>query len=473
MPGALIGALLFFGGCGGDYPAEKAYWHYARQYAAVLAHPAAADVKSFAGAVQGLRDIIARYQAWPRAVELQITLAHFFAVRGDRDAAEQELRKVLVTFPEYREQCAQAQFMIATLAEQRGDMLAAAAAAASVMETYPATLAGLQAPVYIIDLYKRNGMKSDAAVAAAKALRQYDNLIAMNPYGVVVPQALEYMSAVYVNQQRPADALQALKAFAGKYPKSPAAVPALLAQVRIQSDILKSYDTAAMICTQIIRDYPAHAVTRSLYITAGDLYVRCRQFDTARRTYAAAAERYPKDSVLQAAVQMAVAASYDSAGDGERARLEYSAVVNRYPLSAQALQVPLVLASHYRQAGDTENMQKTLDAALVQYRLIITNTARQPRAADALELTASVYMIQKKHAEAIAALAEFRRRFPADMRAAGILLKTGVIYEEALNDAVNARACYQEFLQRYPSHALAGTARERLHQLLRAENQSI
>src|SRR3989339_1348334 len=104
--------LLFLAGCGGDYTAEKAYWHFARSCGQFMQDPARANDADFQRTADGLRAIIQHYPSWKRAAELQFNLGKLYASRRDFTAAENEFRKVLTDFPDKQELCVHAQFAI-------------------------------------------------------------------------------------------------------------------------------------------------------------------------------------------------------------------------------------------------------------------------------------------------------------------------------------------------------------------------
>jgi TolA-binding protein len=168
---------------------------------------------------------------------------------------------------------------------------------------------------------------------------------------------------------------------------------------------------------------------------------------------------------MDAAVQLALAVSYDRAGKWDKALEEYRKIIAKYPALPQSLQIPIIIAEHYRREQKTAEAEKALNDGLEQYQKVIQEHSGQEIAIEAQGLTSAIYLMQKKVDAAVRTLVDISQKYPLDGRAPVALLKAGLVCENDLNDISRAAALYTEFITKYPTHRLVSLAQIRLEKI--------
>lgn len=467
----LMCVIAFLSGCSSDYDAERAYWHFMRIHAATMKDPAPASIDDFKNATEALRGIVRKFPRWKKAPELQLILAQMYVSRGELDRAEMEYRNLISTFPQQHEVCAVAQYSIGALTEQQGRVKDAAVEFLRIIDLYPTTTIGLKMPAHMVSFRRRHGTVSDIDNAFQQAMRHYQNLIETNPFSDMVPAVQEVMVTMCVDNQRAPDAVKALQSFVDTHTQAPACPNALLSLAHLYRVALKQPDRAIAVYEQIINAPPSKQAKTALLELTGMLAIagnRSKAYDQVQT----AGKRYPADSTLAASMRAAIAYSYELAGQWPQAEKELRAIMQAYPETSPALQMPLAFISHAVKSGNIDEQANALQEALAYYGQVIQRTRNKAVAAEAQEMSAAAYMLVEKYPEALYALRVLREQYPSDDRAPMAKLKMAAIYENNQNDIQKTLAAYRQFLVEYPLHKLAYYARSQIERIRAAEKKS-
>lgn len=458
-------SLVFVIGCGGSYNAEKMHWHVNKTHGKIIKNPAEANEQEFNDTVKSLREIVKKYPAWNYSAEIQFHIGRLYASRKKFDNARKELMKVIMNFPEKSELCARSRFFIGGLYERQGDWEKALSDYEQVTERYPNTYVGIQCPLYIADYYRKHNMKEESEKAYTMAIRRYNSIIEINPYSKQVPVVHELIMLAYGRQGKWNELINSLQRFADKYPKTEAAPAALYMIASVYRNIFKKPDKAEEIYRRITSVYPENNIGKNAQFEIVNLSILKGDMETAEKEFKKIQEEYPDDVAINTAAQFAIAAGYEKTGNWDYALREYKKLQNEYPETVEALKVPIVIAHHYQKTEQVSKAEEAFNEAIAVYKVIIQNKSEKEITVVARELTAKVYVMQKRWNNAIKELSLLRKKYPGDPRAALVLFKMAGIYKTELKDSARAFDTYSKFLKEYPDHELAEAARNSLDNL--------
>jgi TolA-binding protein len=468
----LLLMITMAGGCG-NYRAERTYWKINQQHQNVILHPADASEKEFQLTVARMKKVIDENPAWDKSADIQLLIGQMYAARRDIDNAREELLKVVMNYSDHSELSAQAQFLIGALYEQRKEDGKALQQYNEIIGRYPETLIGMKMPLYIAQYYERNGMTDDSREAYLRAIRGYQSLVDMNPYSDNVTMINDFIVLAYLHLGQQDEALETLKRFVERYPKSKAAAMALYKMAHLYSSLYKQPEKAVAMYQRVINDYPDSTLEKDIRLEMGSMYATYGKLTEARKEFDSLMARYPRDVPLCAAAQMALASSYDRIGRTDEAIAVYQKIIAQFPRTTQAMYAYLIIADHYRASGNTAMARKTFEQAIDRYDAFLRSGADNDECAEVLELKATALTMQEKWDDALSTLETLRRQYPSNIRAPVALLKMAVIYETGKNDKARAEKTCNDFLTTYPSHELGYVAKTMLLRLQAANGKDV
>lgn len=176
-------------------------------------------------------------------------------------------------------------------------------------------------------------------------------------------------------------------------------------------------------------------------------------------------ERFRTVSGLQAQAQLARARSFEEEGNNERARQEYVALLNEYPLTAQALDVLVYLPDYFERIGQPRFQQEWTERAEQELRKIVDSQKNNQLGLQASSYLGTFLIRQKRFHDAIVQLETLRQDFPNTQEAATALMKIAVTYDKDLNDKARALETYREFLKQYPQSRVRSTVENEIRKL--------
>jgi TolA-binding protein len=462
----VLPALLpFFAGCGGSYQAEKLYWNATKKYASVMQKPETASPADFTAMISAVREVVKRYPGWENSAKLQYQIGTMFAARDDYATAEKELKDVYMNFPAQPEVGARSLFSIGSIYEHRGDWNTALAKYNELIDRYPASETGLQTLMYLAKHYQKNKQAAEAEKAFTRANRAYTSLIEAYPYTNWMPSLQSLLIATYGEQGKWKEAIAMLEATAKKYPDGDAAPVSLYRAAIIYRDVLKDQDKALALFRKIIQEYPKSKLGKNVQLDIGNLAALKGDMVQAQQEFNTLLEKYPDDTSLCAVAQMSVAMGYQKAGRWEDALREYQKLQQTYPLTKEALSVPIVVARHYQDAGNNQEATRVMNDAITGYRALLNGKINPQVGVIVFDALSTVHGMLGQWPQAVEDLNALRHAYPRDQRAPAALLKIGVIYQEKLVDISRAREVYQQFTQEYPSHPMLALVQSVLEKL--------
>lgn len=216
----ILGSLILCAGCGGDYYAEKTYWHLNMKHGQTIRAPGDATEKEFMETISALKKVVSKYPAWGKSAEIQFQIGQTYVSRKDFSNARKELMEVVMNFPN--------------------------------------TIESLQVPLMIAIYYHSNNRPDEANNAFRDAIAGYSNIIQKNPGKRIAVIAQEFIANAYAMQYKWDDALRALNLLVLKYPNDPQAATALFEAAQIYEEKLEEPSKAYDLYAKLAKNYPNH-----------------------------------------------------------------------------------------------------------------------------------------------------------------------------------------------------------------------
>ena len=263
-PGAKALALLallivpFMSGCSTNYDGERLYWK-AQQYQTktISKDPKKATPEQYATAIQMNERVLQRAAGTVWAAKSQVAIGSLYALQEQYDEARDAFRLVLQNYNGQRELCLNARLGIAKTyeAQQRWDE--AVAAYQQISDYHAWTRMGLEAPLYIATIYRRQGESEQAAKAHERAIHFYTKMIPDAPTPEAATVAKNYLAMAYQWGSDWAKAVEVLEEIVD----APAGVDrpmVLLTMASLYQTKLDNLPKAEAAYRRLVQEFPEH-----------------------------------------------------------------------------------------------------------------------------------------------------------------------------------------------------------------------
>jgi len=199
----------------------------------------------------------------------------------------------------------------------------------------------------------------------------------------------------------------------------------------------------------IIKRYPGSLFAIQSRLGLGNLYLAKREFQKARQEYQGLVDGCGRRENLCAQGLMAISNSYEREGRWEEALGGYRKIMQEYPFSSKALDLPLRVIRHYSRAKDEKGLQNSVDEA-VAYYLGLKEKSRASRGGHMFDsLIARSYIEGMRWQEALDALEKIVRDYPKSNPEEALFLKA-LIYQNKLKDPLKAKEEFLRISRDYP-----------------------
>jgi TolA-binding protein len=181
-PAVLVSLCLTLVSCGQDqYSIEREYYQAKKQVQIILNDPHATPPDQLQNTVDTLNDFIHQHPKSNLALEAQFNIAKLYIATQAYEKGRSQLNKIIQTYSKFRSVCAEAFILKGNSyeAQNRWDM--ALGEYNHVIESYPLTEKGLEAPIYIAMHYKTKYQPDEMTQAFRQAIKHYDSLAESHP----------------------------------------------------------------------------------------------------------------------------------------------------------------------------------------------------------------------------------------------------------------------------------------------------
>lgn len=486
--GLMIGFMALLFACANDnlknqsvFTAEKLFYKGEKIKQNILANPEIASPEDYARAEQTYREIIDKFSAgYEDQKQIKgivrrswLTLAQLALLQKKDNETMQLYKEIIKRSPKDSELCAVAQFSLAQMYERANKFDEAIAAYQIVFRDYPPVLSDtllpnvniLNTPLYMARLYrqKQNTIMADRQYEEA---RQYYADVMQKYSGSDIALAAENQIAMtYADQGNWNRSVEVLTNMIRQYSSDPKIVGTMFTLGTLYFQQLKDQDQALTIFQQIAHKFPQEKNLAQVYLAIGNIYLVQKRFDEARYQFQHVLANYKADDNASVNAQLGIAKSYEDQNNWNTAVNEYQWIVDNYPRTIQALNIPLYIAEHYRSTQELNLAKNAYESAIKQYQQVIEKYPNTPLAVMALDNSVSAYVRLEDWEQAAKVLTRLSgMELPPQNRVNAYLVLEN-IYEEKLNDSAKALEIYSELLQKYPQIPIAPAIATKAHEL--------
>ncbi|MFA5101234.1 MAG: tetratricopeptide repeat protein [Candidatus Omnitrophota bacterium] len=208
--------------------------------------------------------------------------------------------------------------------------------------------------------------------------------------------------------------------------------------------------------------YPQNTLAVRAHFMVGKIYLAKSMHNEAREKFASIAKEYSQSAIVVSEAIFLTGSAYQLQNNADAAIAQYRMIISKYPLSPRGLQMPKYIAQYYASRHEPMKMQDAYKEAISHYEGLAQKDMQSALAVRAYSLIAECYGGLKDWNNSIAALetiiSNFRDRAPMD----GVLLNIAVIYRRELRDTQKAKETLQRLLNDYPDSRYAKAAQELL-----------
>lgn len=463
------------------FSAEKLFFKAEKIKQEILANPDIASPEDYQKAEGIYREIIDKFgsgyedQAQMKGIVRRswLTIAQLALMQKKDNEAIRIYREIIERSPNDMELCAVAQFSLAQSYERADQFDAAIAAYQVVVQDYPPVLSDtllpnlniLNTPLYMARLYRQKQNSLQAEQQYERARQYYANIMQKYPDSDVSLAAQNQIAMTYGDQGDWNKAVEVLNEMIFQYSEDPKIAAVMFTLGTLCDQQLQDQPKALETFQTIVQKFPGEKNLGSVHLAIGNIYFRQKRYDDARNQFRHVLQNHQDDNNSCINAQLGVAKSYEDQGNWNTAVNEYQWIVENYPRTIQALNIPIYIAEHYRTNQEINLAKTAYESAIKQYRQVIEQYPNTPLAAIALDNTASSYMRLEQWDQAAKTLHSLTEMDLPPQNKVRTYLALENIYEEKLNNPEKALEIYSELLQKYPQIPIAPTINTRSQEL--------
>lgn len=215
----------------------------------------------------------------------------------------------------------------------------------------------------------------------------------------------------------------------------------------------------------VYETYPGTWSAKRARTSLGALYLAKKEYDKSRDTYKEVIKLYPGDNNIVIEAKFAIGKSYEEEGLWDKALLEYNKLMEEYPHTEMGFNLPMYIAKYYDKQGDTVRRNRAYDAAIARYGKI---SAENPDTVIGYQAENFTVMCCLEKADWERAAASLERLIMDYPRARNLALSIRMLADLSVNrlkTPERAVKLYEDFLEKYPEHAIVDALKKGLETL--------
>ncbi|HTL48455.1 MAG TPA: tetratricopeptide repeat protein [Verrucomicrobiae bacterium] len=452
-------------GCSRSYLAEKEFFKAKKTLESIKL---SAPVEALEEPIAAFQHVVDRFPGTPKAMESLIAISNLRLKQKKYSEARDAMKTIVEDYSADKDRVAEARDRIGQIYQAEGNWDAAQKAYWEAAEYNPLHVRGLYAPIKILLHYKQAKDDKGFEQQFVRVLDHYQGLIKqLGPIDTAAP-VKNYLAMAYMVKGDTQPAVDTWEALYREHHENGYAPMALLAaaELRWREDNLAE---AERLWGLYFKDYPNHGLAGKTSVTIGMLYQGKKDFTKSRGWYNKALEQYFKGKSLERSeVELLMAKSYQDEGNWEQADTLYKQLEQDYPNTSPSLQVPLLRAEHFREAGDTEQSNKILGEAILVYQGLETENPDENVRKIATRFKTAAYAQLGAWQDMIKEIeGQMAQETQPEKKGRWLFLKA-LLTENRLKDHGAAIQLYENFLKDYPEHPLSSRAKAQLDALKQA-----
>ena len=192
---AALYVILSVAGSGGEYAAEKLFYHAMKMDSEITANPDVVPPKLIESIENDIKRLLKKYPDTEVAKAANIKLVEFYVAYKKYDQALAHADEIIKKYKKNPGILSMAYFLKGVVYEKQDKWQSALKEYHVVRDRYRNTRAGMQMPIYIANYYSQKGREAQAEEAYGEAARFYENIEKENS-----GKALGYMASLFLIQ---------------------------------------------------------------------------------------------------------------------------------------------------------------------------------------------------------------------------------------------------------------------------------
>jgi len=435
------------------YLAEKLFWQAGKKTKELVSKKSGKlTPEDYEKIVSYYREAISRVPLDPFAAKAHFTIADLFLKRAQPQKAQKELREIINNFSSSGKIASKAYFNIGRIFEYQGKWDLAREEYEKIIDLYPMTRIGLNMPLYIMAHYKVVKDKDKVEDAYKSALRHYNSMIEEYNQTSAAPLIKDYLSKLYLEKGKTADAIAVWDGLEKDYSSSPVAAKAILAKAFIYERVVKDIKQALGEYKKFIKLYPGNKVTPQIKLKMAILYYDDSNLNKAKEMFNRLIKDYPDDAKLRIKGMLGLSYCYRKEANTAKVMEIYQKIKKEYPESKAALDVPFLIAQYYQQEKYSSKADEAFKEAIAEYKnkLIESGKENSPKKRAIADLLALCYLKNNNVGKAVNTLKELADIYTLDPT---YLIDLASLYKN-INAKEKAAGVYRELIKRFPGNKI-------------------
>lgn len=248
---------IFLLGCGDDrYLTEKQYYHTLKQAEKIFKNPNATPPNELKKVIYSFSGFSRKFPRSKLAVDAEFNIARLYIVKEEYENARAQLKRILDTYSKVGSVCSEAVFLTGNSYQIENKWNLALTQYKKIMRDYPATLRGINVPIYVMQYYKAKFQPDKMADATREAISHYNALAERYPGSLLAYQSQLLTAECYAVLKEWQNVIDTLNDLVEKYHNKVNMDGALMNIAMIYSKELKDNRKAKEILQRLIKDYP-------------------------------------------------------------------------------------------------------------------------------------------------------------------------------------------------------------------------
>ena len=464
-------ATSFLAGCTGEYSAEKDFYQAmkifdkARNTEIITPGDLSTVYKPALHAFQNIAD---KYPTSLKTPESLFLISWMQMQLKNYDLARAALKKITSDFSQFGSNGSDSRFQIGRLYEMEDRWKEAETWYWDTAEYHSLQKKGLYAPIYIYLHYKNDEKNKDTTAKEEVFIRARDYYKALlEKIGPIQMSATvrNYLALLYLAHGDWRKTREMWLAVAKDYPASSNGALSLMRAADLTAQKKMPHEAVGLY-RRFLKQYRNHPFNVKACVQIGMIHNEAKDYLHARQWFQRAfAYSLKKDEVGQAGIKLLIGKTHQNEGQWEVAEKIYREIEQEYPISAAGLQVPLLIWSYHSSKQETEKADTAFGEAIARYNQLAQEFPRTKAAQTAKRYRNFLYGQKGDWNQVLANIDKDMAKEKRSEQRGNWLFEKAVITEKQLQDKAKAIDSYQNFLDHFPNHRLAGLAKSRLQVL--------
>ena len=220
---------------------------------------------------------------------------------------------------------------------------------------------------------------------------------------------------------------------------------------------------------KVIAKFPNSASAKRAVLSVGQVYIINNKFEQARQELRQYEIAYKDNKDMLSDIQFLIGNAYEKEGKWSTAQGIYNSILEKYPDSLTAMQIPIYIGRYFLKNGKTEDAILTYQQAAVYYQKIARQNPESEKGYLALSNVVTCYVDQKLWPEALDSLTNLVNEYPKSRELPKLLQIINLLCLEQLKNPQKAIEIYEEFIQKHPENAMVKALKAAIEKLKKVE----